>query len=181
MSEKIKTMVDRAMRVRASQMETVGPTKSLTLTHYTHLPVDLSERCYEQEDLSPGTKPIGLWVSVDGPDDWTEWCAAESFGIGSFPYRVTLRCDHRLLVISSLDEFDEFQKAFGRATYLARHCGIAWAEVAERYQGIIIAPYQWARRYSAFWYYGWDCASGCIWDVSAIHEWSALPPVADQQ
>lgn len=45
-----------------------------------------------------------------------------------------------------------------------------WIDVASRYSGIEIAPYQWKRRIhpSTFWYYTWDCASGCIWDLSAI-------------
>lgn len=34
------------------------------------------------------------------------------------------------------------------------------------------APYQWRRRNERgfSWYYGWDCASGCIWRASAIRE-----------
>lgn len=47
---------------------------------------------------------------------------------------------------------------------------IMWPKVAKEYQGIIISPYQWERRdfFGTFWYSGWDCASGCIWDKEAI-------------
>jgi hypothetical protein len=47
---------------------------------------------------------------------------------------------------------------------------IDWSKVAAKHQGIIIAPYCYARRltYHTAWYYGWDCASGCIWDLKAI-------------
>ena len=46
---------------------------------------------------------------------------------------------------------------------------INWRAVAGDYAGLIITPYQWSRRLEPYsWYYGWDCASGCIWDPSAI-------------
>ncbi len=51
-------------------------------------------------------------------------------------------------------------------------------QVAKLYQGIIIAPYCYSIRLDndCFWYYPWDCASGCIWDATAI---AALVPVQD--
>lgn len=35
-----------------------------------------------------------------------------------------------------------------------------------------ITPYCWPARMDPdlIWYYGWDCASGCIWDASTIHQ-----------
>lgn len=47
-----------------------------------------------------------------------------------------------------------------------------WAAIGKLYDGIIIAPYLWERRLNggAMWYYGWDCASGCIWNPRAISE-----------
>lgn len=49
------------------------------------------------------------------------------------------------------------------------HDHINWPMVADRYQGIVIAPYLWSRRMDGgLWYYGWDCASGCIWDAAAV-------------
>jgi hypothetical protein len=49
---------------------------------------------------------------------------------------------------------------------------IEWRKVAERFDGIIIAPYIWQRRLDleSSWYYSWDCASGCIWNASAVRE-----------
>ena len=40
-----------------------------------------------------------------------------------------------------------------------------WKLIAQEFDGIEIAPYQWEIRmdYNFFWYYGWDCASGCLW------------------
>jgi hypothetical protein len=59
---------------------------------------------------------------------------------------------------------------------------IDWMRVAEKHEGILIAPYlgerltepnefleshkeEWWR-----WYYSWDCASGCIWNPNAVSE-----------
>ncbi len=49
---------------------------------------------------------------------------------------------------------------------------LEWDKVKDKYQGIIIAPYQWECRLAleTCWYYGWDCASGCIWDLDCIKE-----------
>lgn len=51
--------------------------------------------------------------------------------------------------------------------------------IGARYDGIVITPYVWSMRLdrSAFWYYGWDCASGCIWNASAVAELVPLPVV----
>ena len=47
---------------------------------------------------------------------------------------------------------------------------IDWHAVAQAYAGIEIAPYCWSLRfeYEFLWYYGWDCASGCVWELSAV-------------
>jgi len=54
---------------------------------------------------------------------------------------------------------------------------IDWEAVAKRYTGIEIEPYNWERRNSGpnnnysmsmLWYYGWDCASGCVWELDAL-------------
>lgn len=51
-----------------------------------------------------------------------------------------------------------------------------WLKVKQKYQGIIIAPYQWKCRMAqeTKWYYGWDCASGCIWDLDCIDEFKLI-------
>jgi hypothetical protein len=51
---------------------------------------------------------------------------------------------------------------------LGRMSYIDWPRVAERFDGVIIAPYQWKHRLELMWYYGWDCASGCIWNARAV-------------
>ena len=50
---------------------------------------------------------------------------------------------------------------------------IDWPWVSKSYKGIVIPNYIWSRRLEPghMWYYVWDCASGCVWDTSAITNW----------
>lgn len=140
---------------------------TLGLSHFTHLAV-LEPKSVPQE-AHGDHKPQGLWVSVNGPDDWPSWCRSEEWGLGSLKhqYAVTLAGESDVLRIATPDELRAFDAAFADSSL--HGWGIRWRDVAERWQGIIIAPYQWECRLTEpRWYYGWDCASGCIWDASAI-------------
>lgn len=138
----------------------------MNLSHFTDA-ATLEVRSVEQRARYK-MKPRGLWVSVDGPDDWPSWCASEQFRDTDSQnrFRVTLADDANILVIATAAELDAFDAEYGDAVNGLEL--IEWTLVAARWQGIIIAPYQWARRNGKLWYYGWDCASGCIWDASAI-------------
>lgn len=104
-------------------------------------------------------KPSGFWYEVDG--DWRRWCEAEEFSFGPYIHQVELN-NCNMLFINSLNKFDDFNDLYiEKGGY--RYGSIDWARVAERYDGIEIAPYQWKRRLNRMWYYGWDCASGVIW------------------
>lgn len=124
-------------------------------------------------DMGPYSKPQGLWLSVDGDWDWKEWCEAEDFGIGSHRHVVELIDDANVLVLSSAGQLRAFTKAFGelrKITPQYSYHAINWASVAEKYDGLIIAPYIGECRLNedTRWYYTWDCASGCIWNAQAI-------------
>lgn len=138
------------------------------LSHYTVQPVTAFYSVYSvtQSD-QPAMKPHGLWVSVDGPDGWPAWCRKEQFVDidAQHRYRITLTARAEILRLSSPADLEAFKRSYGEPDGLIR-----WADVAAKWAGIIIAPYQWQVRYAidSLWYYGWDCASGCIWDASAI-------------
>ena len=140
----------------------------LSLTHFTDQPLDLEfDRTYEQS--ATAMKPHGLWVSVDGEYDWESWCLAEEFHTTSLQHRtpISLAPDANVLVMTTAEELDAFTNKYGgeiTRTFLF----IDWPAVAADYDGLIIAPYIWERRYDLSWYYGWDCASGCIWNLTAI-------------
>ena len=139
------------------------------------------------------SKPHGLWLSVDGPDDWKAWCEAESFSLGCLVYRTPIVIDSEanILHLTSVRDIDEFSAQYGKQYYWRtepkerREDFVDWQRVADDYQGIIIAPYQWERRLNgrARWYYGWDCASGCVWNARAIRigELSLKAALADQE
>lgn len=169
----------------------------MKLIHWSKYPVKVlrsSEQIkgYHWDSGWWGPKPTGLWVSDEsrGAHGWLKWCTAENFRLDTlkYEYRVKLKPDARILYITSSVELDEFTneyKAPGpmdedsvfikrmkkyRSTYEPPIMGIDWSRVAEKYQGIVISPYIWSMRLETryTWYYGWDCASGVIWDKDAI-------------
>lgn len=122
-------------------------------------------------------KPHGFWVSVDGADDWKDWCESEGFRTEALKlrYRVTLKDPARLLWITEPHELIEFTERYDKPVVLGSlgaRVGryIDWPRVAADYPGMVIAPYQWSLRLAegTNWYYSWDCASGCIWDARVI-------------
>jgi hypothetical protein len=124
-------------------------------------------------------KPRGLWVSdADAEDNWQDWCVGERFRLGALRNRhlVTLHEGANVLRIATTTELDWFTRGYSRAPEFAAgdpfwegHY-IDWPEVTGQWDGIVITPYLWQRRLGegCFWYYGWDCASGCIWNARAI-------------
>lgn len=162
------------------------------LMHYQAKPVTFDpNRQYEQIVKGRGqyTKPQGFWVSVEGQYDWPTWCRDEEVLTESLTtaHEVCLTDAANVLLITSADEIDQFHGEFAAASEFDRkygygpECwGIDWTSVAERYDGILITPYLWSRRFNGNcgWYYGWDCASGCIWNLSAIESVTVLSEVA---
>lgn len=121
----------------------------------------------------PGMKPKGFWYEVNA--DWRRWCRGEMphWIEGRYLHRLTLG-EERMLNIRSVAELDAFADEYHVSEWVPSHVdgrffdldlGVRWDLVAERYDGIEIAPYLWARRLDGgLWYYGWDCASGVIWN-----------------
>jgi hypothetical protein len=116
-------------------------------------------------------KPKGLWVSVEGEDDWKTWCEANHFNLHRFThcYEIRLTRTAKVLWIKTGAQFRKFNSTYTTELY-GNIKGIDWPRVSEEFDGLIIAPYQWKFRhdFQSFWYYGWDCASGCIWKPAAI-------------
>lgn len=143
----------------------------MKLSHYSKKTVITPE---SRTQVGLTYKPAGLWVSVDGEDDWPYFCRAEEFGLDRLAnhFRVELESDANILMIETEGQLHNFTAEWRVDIPHAYPCvdTINWCSVAEQYQGIIIAPYQWGCRTNpkSVWYYGWDCASGCIWDAEAI-------------
>lgn len=147
----------------------------MKLSHFSSKPIDVVVS-KEQEERQY-FKPDGLWVSVDGPDDWPSWCKAEEFGNieSKIRYRVNLNDNCNVLILSTAEQIKDFNKKYSFTPqpfrgFTGKIRYINWEKVTNDYQGIIIAPYCWSLRMDPdfHWYYGWDCASGCIWGAGAV-------------
>ncbi len=165
----------------------------MTYYHWASEPVKLRRTTYRQ---SGHPKPHGFWFDVNG--SWKQWCEATQFGLENLRYRhtVTVLDPSRILFLRNANDIDVFTREYGRnlsghiqllqrggdSDAFARQYGqdlfgdiqkqfsnyIMWREVAEKHGGIIISPYSRARSQTYLWYYGWNCAGGCIWDTSVI-------------
>jgi hypothetical protein len=165
----------------------------MTYYHWASDPVRLRKITYLQ---SGHPKPNGLWFDING--DWRQWCEATEFRLENLRYRhtVTIHDRSRILVLKSAREVDAFTRKYGRnlsghiqllqstkaMDVFTREYGrdlfgdiqrqfsnyIMWGEVAEKHSGIILDPYSRTRSLIYLWYYGWNCASGCVWDTSVI-------------
>jgi hypothetical protein len=140
-------------------------------------------------------KPSGLWLSAG--DDWARWKTEEEHEVESLRHkaRVTLVDEVNVLWVRGEAELRRFTREWTAydptdedggllvATGLPRTTSngglewihnyrIAWPSVADEYDGIVIAPYVWECRLgpATAWYYGWDCASGCVWNLEVIDE-----------
>lgn len=154
------------------------------LLHYSKKPLgklrSLTKK--DQRKFEGGVyKPSGLWISVEGENDWRAWCEAENFGIDRLACvtEIVLREDANIVRLKNAFDIDRFHEQYRFSEDESwRREYIQWADVAASFDGIIIAPYCWGRRFegrASGWYYGWDCASGCIWNVRAIAEARQLP------
>jgi hypothetical protein len=140
------------------------------LVHFSSQRIEmLRPNVYKQR---PGYKPHGLWVSVGAA--WRTWCEGESWNLNGVKYAYTIQLTHpaNILRLRGVADIDRFTDTYRTGTAVGGlFIGyIDWLTVAATYQGIIIAPYCWERRLEPgfSWYYGWDCASGCIWDLSIV-------------
>jgi len=145
----------------------------ITLVHHCEHPFVLDrQRTYKQ---TPDRKPRGLFLSTQTQDGWEEWCLGESYCLPGLAHCTEVQVDPaRLLVIQSEEQLRQFDHQYGGGPIdcgvLRGNSQINWPAVAETYQGIVIVPHQWNCRYEPSWYYTWDCATACIWDLAAIME-----------
>jgi hypothetical protein len=165
----------------------------MTFYHWASDPVELRRMSYPQKGHP---KPNGLWFDING--SWKRWCEAVQFRLEDLRFRhtVTILDDSRVLILrnskdidvftsqyrhdisghiqplQSSEDLDAFERQYGGDLFSDikgqfTHY-IMWGEVAEQHTGIIIDPYFHAMSQAYLWYYGWNCAGGCIWDTSVV-------------
>ena len=150
--------------------------------HYSDEPLNKLDDVPTKEQSENGPKPRGIWFSVG--EDWVNWLKDSHFDMHpDFPWHkqtaLVLKKKAKVLRISNAKQMDSFtKKYYGVDEYLPDINTpkwkpgqmINWQRVAQDYDGIIIAPYIGSRRLEphTMWYYGWDVASGCVWNIDAI-------------
>lgn len=146
--------------------------------------VEVAQRPPHAMDGNP-FKPRGLWYEIGGA--WREWCAAErcDWVSGRRLYRLELNGEN-VLRLGTDAEIDAFTERYMVALYPGQRVhgldstfgAIDWRPVAAVWDGIEIMPYCYESRFRHMWYYGWDCASGCLWrplGAGLVLEEEALP------
>ncbi len=178
------------MRSIGAGLEPAPMLREMTYYHWASDPVKLCRMSYPQ---SGHPKPNGLWFGVN--ESWERWCESTQFRLEKLRYRhrVTILDTSRILFLRNAKEIDAFTRKYAHnlsghirllqnAGEFASQYGsdlfgeiqkqfsnyIMWEEVAEKHSGIIISPYSRARSLTYLWYYGWNCAGGCVWDSSLI-------------
>ena len=135
-------------------------------------------------------KPKGCWITDDSDDCWNAWCVAESFELRGLTHKHEVILDESgVLSLCKAYELDDFTAEFGVDIWWGtdehprkyKNRCIAWEKVAAKYDGLIITPYIWQRRMELNWYYTWDCASGCIWNVRAIKDIRLIETVESKE
>lgn len=147
----------------------------MILTHFTKEPFTLDRsRTYEEKEEYI-YKPHGLWLSHESTDNgWKSWCKSEEFALERLKFERRFKIiEGDVLILRSLKDMRDFNDKYTMYHDQVRSLTfIDWVKVKRDYKGLIITPYHWPLRLDMdfSWYYGWDCASGCIWDLSAIKE-----------
>jgi len=115
-------------------------------------------------------KPKGFWFSDEDDYGWKQWARDNRFAQDRFEYQTRLEIvKDKVLLLSNGGDLELFTRKYGRNSgHWADSFMIEWDRVAESWGGILITPYDWNNRLEMPWYYGWDCASGCVWDPEAV-------------
>ena len=131
-----------------------------------------------------GSKPDGvMWFSVvgeDGSDGWKDHCEATGKKLQRYRTELFLHQD-AIRWVQTAAEIDALTNEYGyfRAAPELRlserkypTTAICWKRLADKYDGIVIAPWCAERgQQEDLWYCTWDCASGCVWKKRAVREW----------
>ena len=136
--------------------------------HMSKTSFELEQRTFAQLVTM---KPRGFWYGFGG--EWIDWCRHEMPNwTGKYIYGVDVD-NINILRITTHMELMQFSREYQSDvsdTGYRREAGeaIDWKMVASKYDGIEINPYQFEARYQYMWYYGWDIASGCVWNLKNV-------------
>ena len=135
-----------------------------TRIHMSKSPMTLNKKSYEQDIAM---KPAGFWYGFG--KSWIQWTKSEMpEWSGKYIYEVIIKTGN-VLKIDTYEKLLKFNEEFSSQSAPGVSF-IDWANVAKKYDGIEIVPYQTKARmnYNLLWYYGWDVASGCVWNLDTV-------------
>lgn len=170
----------------------------MRLIHYSSEPLTTLTDPHDFPGGRIGKPTRGLWVSAesqpfdpgdeerDGDWGWRQWCEAEKFGLDRLTHatEIVLKPDANPMWLKTQAAIECLALEYPRQTgfignrYISELDAVDWKAIMSSWPAIIIAPYQWRCRMDVMWYYGWDCASGVIWDTSIISELKPVPEFA---
>lgn len=134
--------------------------------HMSKKPFELERRTFNQRVT---IKPSGFWYGFGS--EWIDWCRSEMPNwVGKYIYSVDIG-NTNVLQIKTHMELMQFSREYSRGLMpqiYEEGESIDWKMVAGKYDGIEINPYINEARYQYLWYYGWDVASGCVWNLSNV-------------
>ena len=131
--------------------------------HMSKTPFELEKRMFTQRATM---KPKGFWYGFG--NEWIDWVRSEMPDWeGKYIYEVDIG-NTNVLKIDTHFDLMKFHRKYAERKQIARDDLLDWSEVAKEYDGIEINPYQYEARYQYMWYYGWDVASGCIWNLNNV-------------
>ena len=122
-----------------------------------------------------GFKPEGLWYSCY--NSWLNWILENDMDWkhGNYIHKINLKSkiltdinhknSNKLLVIKNIKDLDKLNTEYG---IKGKHQYLDWQKISQDYAGIEICPYLKEIRFTYNWYYTFDVASGCIWNLSAL-------------
>ena len=128
---------------------------------------------YKQKIGECYKKPNGLWYGFG--DSWLDWCKGEMpEWVGEYFYFVDTG-ESNILVLRDICDVVSFYKKYSVDKLEYVDIGwmefgnpIDWRRISEEYDGIEIPNYLWNCRMNHSWYYTWDVASGCIWNLDQV-------------
>lgn len=123
-------------------------------------------------------KPRGLWLSDENTEGWgwKTWCEDESFGLSRLQSATdfTLTEDANIIHLKNIEEVLAFHDEWKDPDYYPNEPSLSrinWEPIAEKYDGILITPYErdWRMNFP-MWYCGWDVPSGCFWNLNILQQ-----------
>lgn len=150
----------------------------MRLLHYSNKPLSRVRKLPLSYNRG-AYKTSGLWVSVEGKYDWVWWCESQGYNLDRFRYatEIILVKDANVKYLRDARDLDRFTARFHSSDKPIWDANLDRDRIRGRWNGLIIAPYVHSRRLTQHtsWYYGWDCASGVIWNPQAVASLRMVP------